>query len=138
MAIMITSMNPQYLLTGQSKEIFVAGYGFIGQVAVMINAIYVPVFFNSPNLVKFVLPYIVAGVYAITVLNGDGSQFVFRPGITISDPPPGVVMGTLGSAGLPIVLPARIVESSCNATVNSSANNSLYKSPALIYSNPTT
>jgi hypothetical protein len=136
MSVMITTINPINLLTGQSKEILIGGYGFIGEVGVVLNNIFVPVFFNGANLIKFVLPYVPAGTYPLTVVNGDGTQFVYRPGIVISDPPVGTNPGDLGSAALPIVLPPVIVESSCNAVVNSSANNILYKTPASVYADP--
>jgi hypothetical protein len=137
MALMITSMSPTNLLTGQSKEIWLGGYGFFGQVLVLVNNIAIPTFFSGNNLIKFVLPYIPAGVYAITVINPDQTQFVLRPGITITDPPAGVSVGPVGSAQMPIVLPPQIVESSCNAAVNSSVNNAKYRSPAAVYTDPT-
>lgn len=131
-------MSPTNLLTGQSKEIWLGGYGLFGEVSVLVNGIDIPTFFSGSNLIKFVLPYIPAGTYPITVINPDQTQFVVRPGIQISDPPPGTNPGVVGSAQMPIVLAPQIVESSCNATVNSAANNVKYKNPAIVYTDPTT
>jgi hypothetical protein len=136
MAIVVTTITPSNLLTGQSKEVWVAGYGFSGQVSCLINGIFLPTFFTTPNMVKFVLPSMGAGTYDIKVINGDDSIFTARQALVVSDPPAGVVIGILGSADQPIVLPAVIVESSCTAVLNSSLQNRRYKGPATIYADP--
>lgn len=136
MGIYVSNVSPDSLLTGQSVEIALTGAGFEGTVTVVIFGYYIPVFYRSATLVKFVLPYIPYGIYDITVINGDGAIWFCRQALTITDPP-----GTfpdLGTAGRPMVLPPIIVDSDCSAEINPAASIRETDAAATLFYNPTT
>lgn len=129
MAIFVSQIHPYRLLTGQSREITVMGSGFSGTVTVIINGINIPAFFVIGNTVKFLLPYIAAGTYDISVVNGDGASWTSRKALEITDPPAGV-LGDLGSVKRPIVLPPVTIEQSDTAKVTPAVNYRRFGSPA--------
>lgn len=114
--VFVRNITPVAFITGQCKEISIAGAGFLPPVKIVINGITIPASFTTPTLVKFVLPYIPAGTYDIVVVNGSNNHWISRQVLNITDP-----VGThfdLGSAGKPMVLPPIIVEAPPTAKVN--------------------
>lgn len=136
MSVFVTNVVPNKVLTGQAQEISLAGKGFSGNVRVCVNNLFLPAFFVSDRLVKFVLPYIVAGIYDITVVNGDNSSWIDRVCLTITDPPPGA-LPDLGTAARPMVLPPMLVDVPARTNVTTAVQQRNYTSPASVTLNST-
>lgn len=133
MPIFVTQVTPNTILTGQSLEVMMHGAGFKAPVTVIINGTNLPAFFVTDRVVKFVLPYIVAGTYDITVVNSDGSKWICRNGFKIVDPPVSAAFDNLGSAARPIILAPRTIEVAQTATVNSAVKARRYSSATTQY-----
>jgi hypothetical protein len=132
MAILVNSISHASFMTGKSAEITIGGTGFVAPIAVIINMVRIPCHYANSFMAKFVLPYIPAGIYDITVVNGDQSSYVFRQQLTITDPDPSLNIPALGSAGRPIVIPSTVIQGIGTASVSTGSKIRKYETPASV------
>jgi hypothetical protein len=130
MACYVTSVYPNNLLEGQSREINLSGSGFVSPASVIVGSFNASPSLLTPTLIKFILPTVPAGTYHVILINGDGTRWLMNSALTISAN--STTSPMVGSAACPIVLQQRIVDSTPTATQNSNLRSIMYTSPASV------
>jgi hypothetical protein len=130
MACYATSVYPNNLLEGQSKEINIVGAGFISPISIIIGGFNISPSLMTPTLLKFIIPTIPVGTYHVIIVNGDGTRWVSQSAFTINAN--SNMSSLIGSAACPIVLQQRIVDSTPTAQQNSNLRSIMYTSPASV------